>query len=63
LTALKSGEVLYIEVKSPTGVQSKDQIQFEKDVKASDNHYILARSVEDVNDYICKNLWKTGVLF
>ena len=63
LEAIKNGITLYIEVKSPTGKQNSDQIKFEEKIKRGKGLYILARSVEDVNDYICKNFWDTGILF
>lgn len=62
-TALKNGITLWIEAKSPTGKQSDDQIKFEKNIKENKGHYVLARSVEDLDNYIRKNLWKTGVEF
>jgi hypothetical protein len=39
---------LWIEVKSPTGKQSPEQVSFQKDVEARGHLYILARSMEDV---------------
>ncbi|MBO8136781.1 MAG: VRR-NUC domain-containing protein [Desulfotomaculum sp.] len=48
LYALKNGRSVWIEVKTPKGKQSKDQEQFEKDIKAHGGEYMVARSVEDV---------------
>jgi len=47
-----SGKVLFIEVKSKKGRMSKDQKLFEDKVKEYKGHYVVARSVEDVMDYL-----------
>lgn len=60
-TAIKNGVTVWIEVKSLTGTQGKKQKEFEAKLKDKCGHYILARSVQDVDDYINKNLWSTGV--
>ena len=62
LTAIKKGRVLFIEVKSKKGVQSKHQIDFERDVKESGSHYILARSVDDIDKYIVDNFGEKSLL-
>lgn len=44
-----TGRILAVEVKTPKkGVQSADQILFERRLKRAGGVYILARSVEDV---------------
>lgn len=53
LTAIKNGRTVYIEVKTPRGSQSDDQIQFQADIELHGGLYILARSVEDVM-FLCK---------
>jgi hypothetical protein len=52
ITATKDGITLWIEVKTKTGIQSQYQEKFEKDIKNYGGHYLIARSVEDVADYI-----------
>ena len=42
------GRFVSIEVKTPTGRQSKEQQNFEKMVKTQNGIYILARSADDV---------------
>ena len=48
LTATKGGKTIYIEVKTPKGVQSVHQKQFQKDVEQHGAVYILAKCLEDV---------------
>lgn len=48
LTAIKNGIVLWIEIKTPTGRQSKHQIKFQKDVSEHGGHYLLIRDVEEI---------------
>ena len=45
---LPDGRRLEIEVKSPTGVQSDDQKNYQKMIERYNGVYILARSVDDV---------------
>lgn len=52
LTAIKNGRTVYIEVKTPRGSQSEDQIQFQFDIESHGGTYVLARSVEDVK-FLC----------
>lgn len=47
LYALKDGRHTWIEVKTPTGSQSEDQVKFQRDVEAHGGVYLVARSVED----------------
>ena len=48
LTAIKDGRTVYIEVKTPVGVQSVHQKQFQKDIEQHGAEYILAKRLEDV---------------
>ena len=48
LEAVKDGQTVYIEVKTFTGKQRSDQIQFQADVEAHGGTYIVARGIEDV---------------
>ncbi len=52
LTAMKDGQVIFIEVKTLTGRQSPEQIQFQKDCESHGVKYLLARSVDDVADLL-----------
>lgn len=53
LYALKNGRSVWIEVKTPKGRQSVDQVAFEQDVKQHGGAYIVARSVDDVGVLNC----------
>lgn len=44
--------VLFIEVKTPSGVQSSDQIQFEHHVEALGLRYHIVRSLQEFKDLI-----------
>lgn len=48
LAILPGGQFCGIEVKANCGVQSSDQILFQKQCEALGGRYILARSVDDV---------------
>ena len=48
LQAVKNGRTVYIELKRPTGKQSADQKEFQRDLEAAGGEYIVARGVEDV---------------
>lgn len=52
LYALKDGRSLWIEVKTAKGQQTEYQRQFEADIKAHGGEYLVARSVEDVVEYL-----------
>lgn len=52
LTALKNGKTIYIEVKTPKGNLSADQETFREWVIAQKCPYLLARSVDDVLEFI-----------
>lgn len=55
----KLGRFLAIEVKSPTGKLTKEQLAFLKAVIASGGVGIVARSVKDVTDVLRGELWAT----
>ena len=48
LYALRAGRSVWIEVKTPAGSQSADQVRFQADIGAHGGEYIVARGVEDV---------------
>jgi len=48
LIAIKNGQVIFVEVKTRTGVQSDDQKIFEKDIKSHGGTYILVRSLDEL---------------
>ena len=52
LTALKDGVTIYIEIKTPKGVQSAYQVEFERICKAHGGTYVLARCVDDIKPYL-----------
>lgn len=52
LVFIAYNQTFYIEVKDHEGVQSEDQIKFQKHCEANNQIYILARSVEDVSNYL-----------
>ncbi len=47
LIAVKNGRTVFLEIKKPTGKQSKDQLEFEADVKAHGGEYVVLRSVDE----------------
>lgn len=46
LVVVQKGEVVFVEVKTPTGTQSKEQKEFESIVKALGFRYEVVRSLE-----------------
>jgi Holliday junction resolvase-like predicted endonuclease len=48
LTAVRHGETVYVEVKTPRGTQSDHQKAFQAAMESHGAKYLLARSVEDV---------------
>lgn len=52
LTAIKKGNVYWIEVKKPTGKLSKDQIKFQQDVKDHGGIYLVLRSFEEAEKFV-----------
>lgn len=47
LIIVDENEVVFIEVKIPTGKQSVNQLEFERNVKSLGYRYILVRSLEE----------------
>lgn len=52
ILAIRSGVTFYIEVKTGTGYQSKDQLNFQRQVERFDGVYVLVRSVEELEEYV-----------
>ena len=50
--AVKGGRVLFIEIKSKSGVLSDEQRRFKETIDTQGGHYIVARSCDDVEKYI-----------
>ncbi len=48
LIALKAGETLFIEIKTPAGRLSAAQEVFQSDITAHDGVYIVVRGIEDI---------------
>jgi len=48
LYCLKDGRSVWLEIKTPTGKQSRYQQTFQADVEAYGGEYVVARSVDDV---------------
>jgi hypothetical protein len=46
--AVKDGQTVWIEVKTPKGKQSEGQEQFQADIEAHGGKYIVAKGIEDV---------------
>lgn len=53
LYALKDGQHVWIEVKTPKGQLSEYQVKFMGDVVKHGGRYIVAKGIEDV-EYLCK---------
>lgn len=51
-TRLSCLDHLWIEVKTAKGVQSDDQVEFQRYVEENGMEYLLARSVDDVREWI-----------
>ena len=52
LSALKDGRAVYIEVKKAGGVQGQYQKDFQEEIEEHGGRYILAKSVEDIEELI-----------
>ena len=50
LIAVKSGRVLFIELKTARGRQSDHQKKFQADLEAAGGEYILCRGAEDLQE-------------
>jgi Holliday junction resolvase len=55
IIAIKNGNVLFIEAKAPRGRQSDHQVEFEHNIINEGGHYLIARSYEDIRDYLIKH--------
>ncbi len=53
IVVLPDGKVLFLEVKTPTGKQSDNQIKFQNRVESLGHRYVIVRSVDDVVIAIC----------
>ena len=56
IRAIISGRSVEVEVKTPTGKQSKDQKNYEAAVKRAGGIYVLARSTDEAIEKILCNL-------
>lgn len=61
--AIRDGLVLFIEVKSDRGIQSQEQINFERNIIDHSGVYFVARSVEDVDNKICELTGERSLMF
>lgn len=52
LLFIMPGRTVFVEIKAPGGVQSKEQIEFQKIVEALGFEYCIVRSVEEFYDKI-----------
>lgn len=52
LLVIHMGRVMFVEVKTPTGVQSSRQKEFQQHCNASGFPYYLVRSIEDFRNYL-----------
>ncbi len=52
MVLIRPNKITFIEVKTPTGKQSDNQITFENDVKQLGFDYILVRSLDDIKKYL-----------
>lgn len=50
MIAVKGGFVLFIELKTPTGKQSDDQIEFERLVREHGGEYLIIRSLDEIEE-------------
>lgn len=48
IIAVKGGQYVAIECKSPTGKQSKDQKDFQRMIEGAGGRYLLVRSLDDL---------------
>ena len=48
--AIKNGRAIWIEIKSPRGRQSADQIEFQKNIEYHGGEYLLVRCLDDLID-------------
>jgi hypothetical protein len=55
LIVVQPDRVVFVELKTPTGRQSPEQIEFEKTVTSLGFEYMLVRSLEEFQEKIKKN--------
>ena len=48
IIAVKDGQVLFIEVKKPTGKQSERQREFQQNIESHGGKYLIVKDVEDL---------------
>lgn len=63
LTALKKGKVFFIEIKTSRGIQSNDQINFEKNIVSHGGEYLLIRNVDELFNILKEKGMCAGRLF
>ena len=51
----KHGVTIEVEVKSPVGRQSSEQIQYQEDLEEHGGHYAVIRSIDNFIDYLKEN--------
>jgi Holliday junction resolvase len=60
--AVKNGVVYFIEVKTPKGIQSEYQIEFQKNIEKAGGRYMLVRSLEELIKGLKKAEEEEGVI-
>jgi len=53
VVVLPQGRCLFVEVKSETGLQRKEQKLFQEKVEERGHRYVIVRSLEDVKAALC----------
>lgn len=61
--AIRDGIHLHIEVKSANGRQTPEQVNFQRNVEAGGGHYVLVRSVEELDCEIQKLTGERCLMF
>ncbi len=61
LTATKEGVTVWVEIKTETGKQSQNQIDFERDIKNAGGNYVVVRNIDDIYNYL-KSIGMTSAL-
>ena len=54
LSAIKDGATIYVEIKTPKGRLSPDQVKFQKDIEAHGAKYIVCKCVEDIQPHLTR---------
>jgi hypothetical protein len=64
MVIIKNGIVIFVEVKKIKGVQSENQIEFEKKIINAGGNYVIVHSVEELDKYLSeKHGFKSMMLF